>query len=95
MTLGLAFMAQPTFTGQAAVRGKTALTLFVQDQAQLFIFTSLILFVLLCVAEKSGKEVMSKGSSGMEVILASLEVNSLINTAGDYQRPTIVCAKLN
>lgn len=32
---------------------------------------------LLCVTEKSGKEVMSKGSSGMEVILASLEVSSL------------------
>ena len=26
---------------------------------------------------------MSKGSSGMEVILASLEVSSLINTTGD------------
>lgn len=33
---------------------------------------------MLCVTEKSGKEVMSKGSSGMEVILASMEVSSLI-----------------
>lgn len=39
-----------------------------------FIFTFLIIFML-CVTEKSGKEVMSKGSSGMEVILASLEVS--------------------
>lgn len=34
----------------------------------------LFLFVCLFVAEKSGKEVMSKGSTGMEVILASLKV---------------------
>uniref|UniRef100_A0A672IVQ8 Cytosolic carboxypeptidase 1 n=1 Tax=Salarias fasciatus TaxID=181472 RepID=A0A672IVQ8_SALFA len=35
---------------------------------------------LIQTQEKSGKEVMSKGSSGMEVILASLEVSLLINT---------------
>jgi hypothetical protein len=29
---------------------------------------------MLCVLEKTKKEVMSKGSTGMEVILASLEV---------------------
>uniref|UniRef100_A0A8C2WPR2 Cytosolic carboxypeptidase 1 n=1 Tax=Cyclopterus lumpus TaxID=8103 RepID=A0A8C2WPR2_CYCLU len=37
------------------------------------------IFHLIQTQEKSGKEVMSKGSSGMEVILASLEVSSLIN----------------
>uniref|UniRef100_A0A671VAY5 tubulin-glutamate carboxypeptidase n=1 Tax=Sparus aurata TaxID=8175 RepID=A0A671VAY5_SPAAU len=37
---------------------------------------------LIQTQEKSGKEVMSKGSSGMEVILASLEVSSLVNTTG-------------
>lgn len=35
-----------------------------------------MLFVGLFSAEKSGKEVMSKGSTGMEVILASLKVSS-------------------
>uniref|UniRef100_A0AAQ5Z8A2 Uncharacterized protein n=1 Tax=Amphiprion ocellaris TaxID=80972 RepID=A0AAQ5Z8A2_AMPOC len=35
---------------------------------------------LIQTQEKSGKEVMSKSSSGMEVILASLEVSSLIST---------------
>lgn len=37
-------------------------------------------FSALFATEKSGKEVMSKGSSGMEVILASLEVSTFLNT---------------
>lgn len=41
------------------------------------------LLVLFCfgffLAEKSGKEVMSKGSTGMEVILASLKVSFYSN----------------
>lgn len=39
------------------------------------------LFTCCCclfLAEKSGKEVMSKGSTGMEVILASLKVSSYL-----------------
>uniref|UniRef100_A0A3B4VIB9 Cytosolic carboxypeptidase 1 n=1 Tax=Seriola dumerili TaxID=41447 RepID=A0A3B4VIB9_SERDU len=39
---------------------------------------------LIQTQEKSGKEVMSKGSSGMEVILASLEVSSSINTTYNF-----------
>lgn len=44
--------------------------------ANLLAFTFVFMLTLLCITEKSGKEVMSKGSSGMEVILASLEVSS-------------------
>lgn len=44
--------------------------------ANLLALTFVFMLTLLCITEKSGKEVMSKGSSGMEVILASLEVSS-------------------
>uniref|UniRef100_A0A3P8QCB0 Cytosolic carboxypeptidase 1 n=1 Tax=Astatotilapia calliptera TaxID=8154 RepID=A0A3P8QCB0_ASTCA len=45
-----------------------------------FTFTFVFMLTLLCITEKSGKEVMSKGSSGMEVILASLENSRDVQT---------------
>lgn len=53
----------------------------------------LIRFTLWCVAEKSGREIMSKGS-GMEVILASLEVNSCIKITS-YSRSLKVGVEYN
>lgn len=66
-----------TFTGPATeLEGTTVIVLMSACRSSVAWFSLKCLMIcLLCATEKSGQEVMSKGSRGMEVILSSLEVS--------------------